>query len=350
MRPLKDPQAAGGGRRIVVGFAKMKRFETFKRPGHDAGFLHHFAPDRIFGRLFGLEPAAGKRIKAFGRLLSAFDQQYPIPPDQTRRCDLDNFPRHVPFFIGPALWHQPVVLDRRLRNVKVRRMCGRFSLTAGPEEVRNLFDPIEIEAFPPRRDIAPTQPILMVIADPPREEGSSLPGRKALPVRWGLIPSWVGDPKGFPLLINACSETAATKNSFRAAMRHRRALIPASGFYEWRRDGGKKPQAYRIGPKNGGIVAFAGLMETWSSADGCEVDTGAILTTASNETVGDNRMPAVIRRDDFADWLDCREVEPKDVRHLLKPAEPDLFEAVPVSTPVETPTPTNPDGGQMSFF
>ncbi|MEX0346449.1 MAG: SOS response-associated peptidase [Rhizobiaceae bacterium] len=224
-------------------------------------------------------------------------------------------------------------------------MCGRFSLTASPEEVQELLDLVEIEAFPPRYNIAPTQPVLMIIADPPVEQGSNLPGRKSMLVRWGLIPSWVKDPKDFPLLINARAETAAQKSSFRAAMRHRRTLIPASGFYEWKRDGNKKLQAYWIRPKDGGLVVFAGLMETWHSKDGSEIDTGAVLTTASNETIGNihHRMPVVIRREDFSDWLNCREVEPREVQHLLQPAAPDLFEAVPVSPLVNKVANTGPE-------
>lgn len=224
-------------------------------------------------------------------------------------------------------------------------MCGRFSLTATPEEVQDLLDLVELEAFPPRYNIAPTQPIVMIIADPPVEQGSNLPGRKSMLVRWGLIPSWVKDPKDFPLLINARSETAATKSSFRAAMRHRRSLIPASGFYEWKRDGNKKLQAYWIKPKDGGLVVFAGLMETWHSADGSEIDTGAILTTASNETIGNihHRMPVVIKRENFADWLNCRDVDPKEVQHLLQPAAPDLFEAIPVSPLVNKVANTGPE-------
>ena len=136
--------------------------------------------------------------------------------------------------------------------------------------MQELLDLVEIEEFPARYNIAPTQPVLMIIADPPVGEGSNLPGRKALLVRWGLIPSWARDPKDFPLLINARSETAAAKNSFSAAMRHRRALIPASGFYEWKREGKRKSQPYWIRPKGGRLVVFAALMETWHSADGSE--------------------------------------------------------------------------------
>lgn len=242
-------------------------------------------------------------------------------------------------------WLQISLLDQMLPNVNGQPMCGRFSLTASPEEVQDLLDLVEIDAFPPRYNIAPTQPVLMIVADPPVEQGSNLPGRKSMLVRWGLIPSWVKDPKDFPLLINARAETAASKSSFRAALRHRRALIPASGFYEWKRDGNKKLQAYWIRPKDGGLVVFAGLTETWHSADGSEIDTGAVLTTASNDTIGNihHRMPVVIKREDFSNWLNCRDVEPKEIQHLLQPAAPELFEAIPVSPLVNKVANTGPE-------
>lgn len=229
--------------------------------------------------------------------------------------------------------------------MKASNMCGRFSLTVSPQQLLDHLDLAEIEDFPPRYNIAPTQPILMIIADPPTEPGSNLPWRRAQLVRWGLIPSWVKDTKDFPLLINARSETAATKNSFRAAMRYRRALVPASGFYEWKREGDRKAQPYWIRPRNGDLVVFAGLMETWHAADGSEIDTGAILTTQSNETIGNihHRMPVVIRPENFTEWLDCRESAPRDLAHLLKPAELDLFEAVPVSTAVNKVANTGPE-------
>ncbi|TIM87032.1 MAG: SOS response-associated peptidase, partial [Mesorhizobium sp.] len=110
----------------------------------------------------------------------------------------------------------------------------------------------------------PTQPVLMAIAGLPRAPGSNLPDRQPMLVRWGLIPAWVKDTRAFPLLFNARSEGAAQKASFRAAMRHRRALVPASGFYEWRQSGGKRGQPYWVRPKHGGLVAFAGLIETYA--------------------------------------------------------------------------------------
>mgnify|MGYP000846753102 FL=1 len=227
-------------------------------------------------------------------------------------------------------------------------MCGRFSLTATPEEAQEFLNLLELEGFPARYNIAPTQPILVVVAGDRNEPGANRPERKALLVRWGLIPGWVKDPNDFPLLINARSETAIGKASFRAAMRHRRILVPASGFYEWHRppkESGEKSQAYWIKPRQGKIVAFAGLMETWSSADGSEVDTGAILTVGSNRTIGriHDRMPVVIQPEDFERWLDCKTGEPRDVADLMVPANEDFFEAIPVSDLVNKVKNTGPE-------
>jgi putative SOS response-associated peptidase YedK len=260
-------------------------------------------------------------------------------------------------------------------------MCGRFSLTATPEEVREFLALLELEDFPARYNIAPTQPILAVVSGEQGAPGSNLPQRRALLIRWGLTPGWVKDPRDFPLLVNARAETAAEKASFRAAMRHRRILIPASGFYEWRRppkESGEKSQAYWVRPRHGRIVAFAGLMETWASADGSEVDTGAILTAAANPVFAPihDRMPVVVAPEDFDRWLDCKTREPRQVADLLRAPPEDLFEAIPVSDLVnkvanvgpEVQAPVDPSvvvekpkpkaakpkadggGGQMSLF
>ncbi|WP_288429193.1 SOS response-associated peptidase [uncultured Agrobacterium sp.] len=227
-------------------------------------------------------------------------------------------------------------------------MCGRFVLQASPEEVAEYLSLIGLDEFPARFNIAPTQPILIVVEGERQETGSNLPNREAMLVRWGFMPGWVKDPKAFPLLINARAETAIGKASFRAAMRHRRILIPASGFYEWKRppkEEGGKSQAYFIKPKHGGIVAFAGLMETWSSADGSEVDTGAILTTAANQTMSrvHDRMPVVIAPEDFSLWLDCKTQEPREIAHLMRPADENFFDFIPVSDKVNKVANTGPD-------
>ena len=140
-------------------------------------------------------------------------------------------------------------------------MCGRYALLAKTDIAAAYFDLAELGDLPERYNIAPTQPILVVVAGERREPGSNLPERRAMLVRWGFLPGWVKDPRDFPLLINARSETAIEKASFRAAMRHRRILVPASGFFEWRRPAGSsakekggKAQAYFIRPRDGGIA------------------------------------------------------------------------------------------------
>lgn len=223
-------------------------------------------------------------------------------------------------------------------------MCGRFTLTATPDEVEALFALLELDDFPPRYNIAPTQPILVVAAGWPRPPGSNLPERRALLARWGLIPGWAKDPKALPLLINARADSVVEKSAFKAAMRHRRVLVPASGFYEWRRSGSTS-QAYFVRPAGGRLIAFAGLMETWSEPGGSEIDTAAILTTDANADLSDihDRMPVVVKPEDFGRWLDCRTREPRDVADLLSPVEAGFFEAIPVSDRVNKVTNTDPD-------
>lgn len=224
-------------------------------------------------------------------------------------------------------------------------MCGRFALIHKPDIVEDVFAVGGFEPFPPRYNIAPTHPILVVGPGPSREPGSNQPVRAAFLVRWGFIPSWVKDLKQFPLLINARSETAATKASFRTAMRHRRVLIPASGFYEWKGTGRKDAKPYWIRPRHGGLVAFGGLVESWAEPGGSEIDTGAILTTAANSAIAHihARMPVVVRPEHYERWLDCVRNEPRDVADIMQPVGPDFFEAIPVSDKVNKVANVGPD-------
>ncbi len=208
-------------------------------------------------------------------------------------------------------------------------MCGRYTLTAPPEDVRKLFEFLEQPNFPPRHNIAPTQPVGIV-----RQEHG---GRHFALVRWGLVPPWVKDPADFSLLINARSETAISKPSFRGAMRHHRCLFPVSGFFEWQQTpDGKQP--YYISRSDGGLMAFAGLWGTWSDPDGGDIDTGAILTTQANRTIGQvhHRMPAILMPEDFASWLDTGNVMARHACELLRPAPEEYLTAVPVSTRVNS--------------
>jgi putative SOS response-associated peptidase YedK len=206
-------------------------------------------------------------------------------------------------------------------------MCGRYVITSTPEAIRALFEYPERPNFPPRYNIAPTQPIPIVrLADGKRQFAL---------MRWGLIPSWVKDPKSFSLLINARAESVVDKPAFRAAMRRRRCLIPADGFYEWTEVGGRK-RPYFVRLKSGEPFAFAGLWETWTGPNGEEIDTAAIVTTAANPTLAaiHNRMPVILPPEAFEMWLDCVHVDPSTAAALLVPARDGLFEAYEVSTAV----------------
>jgi len=222
-----------------------------------------------------------------------------------------------------------------------QNMCGRFALTHSWEEMVEWYDLVMAEVTgeavpPPRYNIAPSQPIMMV------ENGPK--GRSTLLVRWGLVPGWVKDPQAFTLLINARSETVSEKPSFRNAMRHRRLLVPATGFYEWRRSGNKS-QAFWVRPRDGSLLTFAGLMETWSSPDGSEIDTGCLLTTHANNSFAKihHRLPVIIKPGSFERWLDCMGQEPRDVKDLLEPVEDGFLEAIPVSNRVNKVANAGPD-------
>lgn len=206
-------------------------------------------------------------------------------------------------------------------------MCGRYTLTASPEAVRNFFRYAERPNFPPRYNIAPTQPVAVVrLANRQRQ---------FVLMRWGLLPSWVKDPKGFSLIVNARGESVIDKPSFRAAMKRRRCLIPADGFYEWKA-GGSRKQPYYIHARSGEPLAFAGLWETWTGPNGEELDTVAIVTTDANSTVSPlhDRMPVIVPPAAFDLWLDSDNVDATTAAALIVPAPDSLLEVWPVSTDV----------------
>jgi putative SOS response-associated peptidase YedK len=213
-------------------------------------------------------------------------------------------------------------------------MCGRYVIFSTPEAIRALFRYGEQPNFPPRYNIAPTQPIPIV---------RLLDGKRSFALmRWGLLPSWVEEPKTFPLLINARGESVLDKPAFRNAMRRRRCLIPADGFYEWQVGGTSGPkQPYFVRAKRGEDgtappLAFAGLWETWTGRNGEELDTVAIVTTDANRTLAaiHPRMPAFIAPADFERWLDCDVVPAEEATTLIKPADDALLEVYPISPAV----------------
>lgn len=203
-------------------------------------------------------------------------------------------------------------------------MCGRYTLVSNPEAIRALFRYAGLPNFPPRYNIAPTQPIAVVRLSEGRREFALL--------RWGLIPGWVKDPREFSLLINARGESVLEKPAFQSAMRYRRCLIPFDGFYEWKRTG-KRKQPHYIHARNGGPMAFAGLWESWMGPNGEEMETAAIVTTAANHQLAPlhDRMPAILPPEAFDLWLDHRTTDAETAAALIAPAREDLLDVHPVS-------------------
>ena len=211
-------------------------------------------------------------------------------------------------------------------------MCGRYSLTREGEEIATLFRLDVPPGIAPRYNIAPAQPLGAVIQnrDTGRIEWRHL--------HWGLIPTWAKDPSIGQRLINARSETAARKPSFRSAIRYRRCLVPADGFYEWKKQGGGK-QPHHITLADNSLFAFAGLWEHWQSGGGEEIESCTILTTTPNELMRTihNRMPVMLAPEDHAGWLDPNKQDASEVVELLRPFPAELMMARPVGTYVNNP-------------
>ncbi|KAA0971021.1 SOS response-associated peptidase [Aureimonas fodinaquatilis] len=224
-------------------------------------------------------------------------------------------------------------------------MCGRFTLTHSSIELARLFEIEHLDDFPPRYNIAPGQPIQIIIGGSDDRPDAHCAGRHGMLVRWGLIPGWCKDLSGLPLLFNARCETAATRNSFKAAMHYRRCLVPASGFYEWHKGSDGQSTPYFIKPADGKPVAFAGVMESWLGADGSEIDTGAILTRPASGDLRKihPRAPVPLRGDDVDRWLNCREFRPSDVEDVFQRPDSGMFECVPVSDLVNSVANMSPE-------
>jgi len=211
-------------------------------------------------------------------------------------------------------------------------MCGRFTLTLDPADLQDAFPEFSFPAqSAPRYNIAPTQPILVLPND-----GAN----KADFFVWGLIPSWAKDPAFGARLINARSETLAEKPAFRSAYKYRRCLIPADGFYEWQTHPGMKTKLpHFIHLKSGQAFAFAGLWERWQTADGSELLSAAIITTTPNELMAPihDRMPVILPRSAYTQWLDNSPQTAAGLQSLLVPYPAGEMEAYPVSTLVNSP-------------
>ena len=214
-------------------------------------------------------------------------------------------------------------------------MCGRFLLFSSGDAIARHF---ALEAVPdvaPRYNVAPTQPVLCVGLS---REGKTAPAR----MRWGLVPPWATEPR--PALINAKVETAADKPAFAEALRQRRCLVPADGFFEWGQlPGGKRPYHFRLG---GGLFAFAGLWGSWRPPSGPPLLGCALLTTEANAAVRPihARMPVILPPERYATWIDCGLDDPAAVLALLAgPSPADDLEASPVGTYVNNPKNEGPE-------
>ena len=210
-------------------------------------------------------------------------------------------------------------------------MCGRYALTLPPEAVRAFFTYVEQPNFPPRYNIAPTQPIAIVR----RQAGDATGDRHFQLVRWGLVPPFVKDFSTFRPIVNARSEGLVDKPSFRNAFRRRRCIVIADGFYEWHQIEPKRSQPYLVRRHDHSPFGLAGLVETWLGADGSEIDTACIITTGANPRLAaiHSRMPVVIERSDFDLWLDPDERHAPDAETLLRSSD-DIFDLTPIGSGV----------------
>lgn len=201
-------------------------------------------------------------------------------------------------------------------------MCGRYNLRTSATALAEIFRALDVPEIVPRFNISPTQRVLVIRQDD---------HRRFAQIRWGLIPPWAKDAESGPPLINARAETVRDKPAFRRAFRNQRCLIPADGFYEWRKNG-KAKQPYHITMLDEKPFAFAGLWDRWDHGDG-PVDCCTIVTTMANDVLQPlhDRMPAILAPGDYDTWLMG---EPDTAAGLLRPYPATLMTAYPVSATV----------------
>src|SRR6185437_11609314 len=209
-------------------------------------------------------------------------------------------------------------------------MCGRFRQTRSAKFLERQFNARLIDALNdfdilPRVNIAPSQPVVAV------KQSKGKP-RTITMMRWGLIPAWAKDPSIGNRTINARSETIDNTISFSDSVRSRRCLIPADGFYEWKKSGKvRQPYCFEVG--EGELFAFAGLWDTWKNPQGETIESCTILTTTPNELLADihDRMPVIIPPDKYDLWLDPDVEDFEAVKEVLRPYDANSMRQYPVS-------------------
>jgi putative SOS response-associated peptidase YedK len=221
---------------------------------------------------------------------------------------------------------------------KENPMCGRFVLMTVGRDIAEHFQLSEEPELEPRYNIAPTQMVAVVRLDPETTR------RELRLVKWGLIPSWAKDTSIGSRLINARAETVADKPAFRAAFKYRRCLVPADGFYEWKRVE-RKRQPYFFGSADKKPFAFAGLWERWEGPDGEAIESCTVLTTDSNELLRPihDRMPVILKVEDYDLWLDPTVKKPELLKPLLKPYPSEEMTGHPVTSKVNKAAYEGPD-------
>ena len=208
-------------------------------------------------------------------------------------------------------------------------MCGRFALThIVGLPVRFLLQSFDLD-FKPRYNIAPTQEVPIIVRESPN---------KAVMMRWGLVPFWAKDPKIGNKMINARAETVKTKPAFRVSLKRKRCLVPATGFFEWKRTkDGKIPHFVKM--KDESFFAFAGLYDHWKDPEGNKLLTFTIITTEPNAMMGKihNRMPVILKQEDEDMWLGNEPLSPDQLAGVFRPFPARPMEAYEISTAVNNP-------------
>lgn len=227
-------------------------------------------------------------------------------------------------------------------------MCGRYASSRSPEDLVEEFEVVADRTPAPLAadyNVAPTKEVYAVVERPPTKDSPEPPERQLRVLTWGLVPSWAKDPSIGNRMINARMETVADKPAYKRAFAVRRCLLPADGYFEWyptsqtTKAGKPVKQPFFIRPADGGVLAMAGLYEIWRDPSRAEDDperfrwTCTVLTTEAEDSLGHihDRMPLMVERDRWSQWLDPRV---GGELSLLVPAAPGSLEAYPVSKAV----------------